>query len=232
MSVFGMIGMVGVGFYLGSYALLQVGVLRGSGYVYTLLNLIAASCVAISLIDAFNLSSLMIQVAWITISLVGLARIFLFRHLQRFSLDDRKFGDAVLPDLDDTELKKLVKIGTWTTLPAGTILTRQGAPIDALVYMASGAAIVERNGKTIAQMGNARFIGEVTCMTGEAATATVRLSKEARVLRLPAAEFRRFVMRRQIVRDHLEKAFARDLRRKLGERFRDTFAPKPQVRTP
>ncbi|MEM7212198.1 MAG: cyclic nucleotide-binding domain-containing protein [Pseudomonadota bacterium] len=191
------------------------------------MNLIAASCVAVSLIEAFNLSSLVIQAIWIAISLIGLARIFHFRNLHRFSLDDRKFGDAVLPELEDAELRALVKVGTWETLPAGTELTREGVPIEALIYLSSGAAEVERGGKVVAQMNNARFIGEVTCMTGDDATATVRLTRDARVLRLPSAEFRSFIMRRRVVRDHLEKAFARDLRRKLSERIRERLVPEP-----
>ena len=106
MSVYGMIGIVGVGFYLGSYAMLQTGILKGAGLTYTILNLIAASCVAISLIDAFNLSSLVIQLSWITISLIGLSRLYLFRCMHRFSLDDRKFGDAALPEIDDQDLHR------------------------------------------------------------------------------------------------------------------------------
>ena len=217
MSVYGIIGILGVGFYLGSYALLQFGMLRGAGYVYTLLNLIAASCVAVSLIDAFNLSSLLIQCSWIVISVIGLARLFLFRRLNRFSLDDRKFGDAVLSRLDDVDLKRLLRVGEWETLPVGTTLTEQGHPVDALVYLANGKAQVIRDGNPVAVMSTGRFVGEMTCMTGEPATATVRVTQEARVLKLPASEFRRFVTRQPVVRDHIEIAFARDLRRKLSE---------------
>lgn len=225
MSVYGMIGIVGVGFYLGSYAMLQTGILKGAGLTYTILNLIAASCVAISLIDAFNLSSLVIQLSWITISLIGLSRLYLFRCMHRFSLDDRKFGDAALPEIDDQDLHRLLKVGRWETLAAGTILTRQHQPIEALVYLASGAAVVERDGEIIATLNHARFIGEITCMTGDGATATVRLCQDSRVLKLPVAEFRRFILRRPVIREHLEIAFARDLRRKLSDRIRLELVP-------
>ena len=225
MSVYGMIGIVGVGFYLGSYALLQFGILRGAGFTYTILNLIAACCVAISLFDAFNLSSLVIQMSWITISLIGLTRIYLFRYLHRFSLEDRKFGDAVVPTLDDQELRHLLKIGTWETLPAGTTLTEQGQPIEALVYIASGGADVERGGKVVARMAHAQFIGEITCMTGVGATATTKLVRDSRVLRIPVTEFRHLMRRRTIIREHLEFAFAHDMRRKLSDRFHLDVAP-------
>lgn len=225
MSIYGMIGILGVGFYLGSYALLQFGILKGAGFTYTILNLIAASCVAISLLDAFNLSSLVIQMSWITISLVGLTRIYLFRYMHRFSLEDRKFGDAVVPTLDDQELRQLLKVGRWETLPAGTTLTEQGQPIEALVYIASGGADVERGGRVMARMRHARFIGEITCMTGVGATATTRLIRDSRVLRIPVAEFRHLMRRRPVIREHLEFAFAHDMRRKLADRFHLDGAP-------
>lgn len=227
MSFYGIIGIAGVGFYLGSYALLQFGLLRSAGYVYSMLNLIAASCVALSFLDAFNLSSLLIQVSWIVISLIGLTRIWMFRNLNRFSLDDRKFGDAVLSRLDDVDLKRLLNVGEWETLPAGTILTEQGQPVDALVYLATGKAEVQRDGHAVATMSTARFIGEMTCMTGEPATATVRLVTEARLLKLPASAFRSFVTRQPVVRDHIELAFARDLRRKLAEHMHKNVLASP-----
>ena len=71
------IGLLGVAFYLGSYAALQFGRLDGSSAVYTGLNLAAASCVLVSLASNFNLSSLLIQMFWIGISLYGLFRIWM-----------------------------------------------------------------------------------------------------------------------------------------------------------
>jgi hypothetical protein len=54
------IGIAGVALYLGSYAALQVGLLRGQSYAYASINLAAASCVLISLTQNFNLSSALI----------------------------------------------------------------------------------------------------------------------------------------------------------------------------
>ncbi|MEM6622376.1 MAG: cyclic nucleotide-binding protein [Pseudomonadota bacterium] len=76
------VGYLGAGLYLLAYTLLKTGVLNGSSYSYTFLNLFAAAFVAISLIEAFNAASLIIQAAWITISLVGLSRRLLSRSLR------------------------------------------------------------------------------------------------------------------------------------------------------
>ena len=53
-------GYIGVGLYLGSYVLLQFGVILGSGSLYSVLNLLAACFVLASLMSAFNMSSAII----------------------------------------------------------------------------------------------------------------------------------------------------------------------------
>ena len=69
------IGLTGTALYIGSYFLLQAGKIRGDDIVYSLFNLLAASLVLFSLSYKFNLASTLIQVSWILISLVGIARI-------------------------------------------------------------------------------------------------------------------------------------------------------------
>ena len=66
------IGIIGVAFYICNYFLLQVNLLDGNSITYTILNLLAATLVLISLVNTFNLPSVLIQVSWILISLVGI----------------------------------------------------------------------------------------------------------------------------------------------------------------
>lgn len=70
------VGLIGVILYISSYAALQLGLLQGSGYTYTLMNLAAAILVLVSLMESFNLSSAIIQITWITISIFGLSRLW------------------------------------------------------------------------------------------------------------------------------------------------------------
>jgi len=71
-----LLGVVGFIFYMLAYGLLQLGKLSGQCYSYTLLNMLAASLVLISLVHQFNLASALIQVSWIVISIVGLLRLY------------------------------------------------------------------------------------------------------------------------------------------------------------
>lgn len=72
--IFTAIGMAGCACYIASYFLVQIGRIDGNDYCYVLLNLIAASLLLISLTQEFNLSSATVQIFWIMISIVGIAR--------------------------------------------------------------------------------------------------------------------------------------------------------------
>ena len=70
-----LIGFAGVVLYLGSYFLLQTGIIRSASYAYCFSNMTAASLVMISLTHDFNLASALIQIFWIAISAMGLIRL-------------------------------------------------------------------------------------------------------------------------------------------------------------
>lgn len=221
MELYHYVGIAGVALYLTAYALLQLGLLRGSDYRYTLMNMAAAACVLISLIDEFNLSSFLIQVSWIAISIVGLARMAFHARMLKFTAAEVELATSALPGLPRIELRRLLNQGRWATHFAGTTLARQGEQVSDLIYVASGRATVLRDGAQIAEISEGSFIGEITCLTGAPATATVVVSGRMRCFRIPAETLRSHVQGRPGTLEHLERAFGADLRRKLersGER--------------
>lgn len=74
------IGNLGVVMIVGSYFLVQIGKMSATGLFYTLLNGIGAAFIMVSLYFDFNLSAFIVEVFWILISLVGMARIYLQRR--------------------------------------------------------------------------------------------------------------------------------------------------------
>jgi len=74
------IGNLGVIMIVGSYFLVQIGKMSATGLLYTLLNGIGAAFIMVSLYFDFNLSAFIVEVFWILISLVGMARILLQRR--------------------------------------------------------------------------------------------------------------------------------------------------------
>ncbi|MEE4209990.1 MAG: hypothetical protein V2I43_12045 [Parvularcula sp.] len=80
MAISDFLGLIGVGFVLLAYFLLQAGRLEAQDLRYPLINLAGASLILISLFRTFNLASFVIEIVWIAISLYGIARILIRRR--------------------------------------------------------------------------------------------------------------------------------------------------------
>lgn len=212
---FNAIGIAGVGLYLGSYAALQAGLIRGQGYLYASINLAAASCVLVSLVQNFNLSSALIQISWIVISVIGMVRLYLVYRKLKFSNEEIAMLEAVLPDMAKEHARALLNLGFWATGEQGLVLTDEHEPVTHLVYLAEGEASVVSGGRMVALINRASFIGEITCMTGEPASGTVALTRPSLYFAIEAGMLRSFLNANRDVRDVLEMAFAKQLRHKL-----------------
>lgn len=85
MNIFDISGLSGFCLYVAIYGGLQLGKIDGNSMRYTLLNAAAASLVLIGLWQNFNLASALIQIMWISISVVGIYRMLYRRKKTRIS---------------------------------------------------------------------------------------------------------------------------------------------------
>ena len=83
------IGVVGFMIYITTFFNVQSGNICGNGMLFPLLQVIAASCVLVSLASAYNLASFMIQTSYIAIGLFGIAL-----RLRRVRANRRRPPDA------------------------------------------------------------------------------------------------------------------------------------------
>lgn len=207
-------GYLGVALYLAAYAALQTGVIRGSGYAYTLLNLAAASLVLASLHTAFNMSSALIQGSWIVISLAGLARTAILNRTVRFSDEDRSFLNAAFPGMPRPMARRFLDSGTWVSADPGAALTREGAPVTALFFLLNGRADVFSGDRLIGEIERG-FIGEINVRKGRPASATVRVSSLSRLFTISGDNLRRICASDSDLRVLLENGLSEDTGKKL-----------------
>ena len=73
-SLYTAMGFLGVGMVLFSYFLLQAGKVKPESQLYAALNIGGSCGILVSLIPAFNLPSMAMQLCWITITLFGVIR--------------------------------------------------------------------------------------------------------------------------------------------------------------
>ena len=80
MSLYDLSGLLGALLILAAYAGVQMRRLDPHRPTALLLNLTGPSLVLFSLVEDFNLAALLLQLAWIAVSLFGLARFALRRR--------------------------------------------------------------------------------------------------------------------------------------------------------
>lgn len=214
-SLYDIVGLMGVAFYVSSYALLQAGWIRGSGATYTWMNLAASSLVLVSLFNDFNLSSAIIQVTWITISLGGLLRNAYLKRAIRFSAEEQNFANAALAHLSKQGARAFFDNGVWIDFASAVTLASEGEQAGGLTYLASGAASVRLAEKPIAELQAGAFIGELSCFTGASATATVVTTKPGRLFRISTENLLRVTQKYPELRASLEDSIRQDIKVKL-----------------
>ncbi|MEO1242942.1 MAG: hypothetical protein AAFX54_13630 [Pseudomonadota bacterium] len=74
------VGLIGVSFVVGTYFFSQVGRMNVNRPLYPALNGVGALLILYSLSHTFNAASFVIEVFWLGISIVGLARALLKRN--------------------------------------------------------------------------------------------------------------------------------------------------------
>lgn len=70
------IGIIGVAIILVVYYLLQVERMKSDELIYSVINLVGALLIVVSLMYSFNLASFVIEICWIAISIIGIVRYF------------------------------------------------------------------------------------------------------------------------------------------------------------
>ncbi|MBO9445754.1 cyclic nucleotide-binding domain-containing protein [Ruegeria sp. R14_0] len=210
-----MIGVFGAGLYILNYFLLQIGVIRGNGVLYPVLVIIAAGCVMISMAEEFNLAGAIIQMAYIAISVIGLLRGYLSRHLVRFTQPERQFISHHLESLKPHQARRLLNTASIREHKTGDILIEEGKITDFLGYVLNGQTTILKNGQVINSCGSDEILGELTFGLGLPATATVIATEPTTCLVFDNIQLSRLLRRNRHIDDALKAAHFRHARQKL-----------------
>ncbi|WP_170785097.1 cyclic nucleotide-binding domain-containing protein [Ruegeria lacuscaerulensis] len=210
-----MVGVFGAGLYILNYFLLQMGMVRGTGVTYPVLVIVAASCVLISMMREFNLAGSIIQMAYISISVLGLLRGYLSRHLVRFSDAERQFIAHHLETLKPHQARRLLNTATIQEFPAGSKLIEEGKTTDFLGFVLSGQTTILKDDQVINRCGADEILGELTFSLGLPATATVKATEPTTCLVFDNIQLTRLLRRNRHIDDALKAAHFRHARQKL-----------------
>jgi len=160
-----------------------------------------------------------VSMFWETLfTLVNIAQFMILQIENRrgsFNEDEDYFIRTCLPNIERSYARRLVKLGAWTEVQDETILVFENKVPDKLKFIISGKADVFRDGKLIGKVGRGDFVGEISYLTGEEATATAIVTEPIRYLAFGQKRLRDHLTKNTEVRHALETSFNRNLADKL-----------------
>jgi hypothetical protein len=150
-----------------------------------------------------------------TVNAVQLAIVLMAGRRKWTDEDERLFVETVMPTLDGNLRARMLKLARWETREPGQVLVREGETSPQLVFIARGAASVEKGDAMIGVCGPGDFLGEMSFLTGKPASATVRVSNEVRCCIYDPAVLKALTKKHPAIRQALELSFNHNLVGKL-----------------
>lgn len=138
-----------------------------------------------------------------------------------FSDEERDLYAGVFANFKPVEFHRLIRAAKWRDIPAGATLVAQGAEPGGIFLLARGRLRVSRNGQPIAELRPHEFVGELSYLSGEHATADVTSLEPVRLLHWEPAPLRSLFLREPSLQYAFQSLLNTDLARKLR---RDTAA--------
>jgi CRP-like cAMP-binding protein len=149
------------------------------------------------------------------ISVIGLARLYIVHRYVTLSREQADVIARLVPGLKKDRARQMLRLGRFEEVPVGHILAVEGAPVRDLALLLAGQAQIERGSVQVALVGPGALVGELTFASGAPATATVRVSQEARVFLIERGVLLAYLARNPDVGSMMEQGIAGDLRAKL-----------------
>jgi hypothetical protein len=152
------------------------------------------------------------------INIVQVAIIIKQRSGVHFTEEEKELHDTLFKNFAPFEFMKLMRVGKWLEAKQGQILATEEKPIDSIMLIYNGLVGVETNGKEVATLKDGNFIGEMSFITGGAASATVKALLPTRYIAWPKDAISRLLNRNPSMRFAMQAMLSTDLSKKLRHR--------------
>jgi hypothetical protein len=160
-----------------------------------------------------------VTVFWETmLIIVNVVQIFLIWQANRratFNEDEKRMIAERLRGLSPREARRLLDMGLWVEGAPGTELTEQGQPVKHLVYLVSGLAEIDVDGRIVGQCEAGNFVGEMSLVDGGPASATARVTEQAHYWMIATDKLRKLRAEASPLMAALEVGIAHDLKTKI-----------------
>lgn len=153
--------------------------------------------------------------AFICLNIVQIGILIYERRPIRFTDDENRLFQMVFRTLTPVEFLKLLKIARWLEARPSEQLAKKGETLDDVMVIFSGRVSVEVDGRLVAELTDGQFIGEMSFLTGESASATVKAVERTKYVAWLKKDLKLFLERNPNLSPSLQTIIGADLVKKL-----------------
>ena len=162
---------------------------------------------------------LWIGIGWalvfVAINVAQLGRLTHERYRIRHTEHERLLRKGMFRDLNTVGFNRLLGTGRWRDVEDGTVLTREGHPVEEIILIAHGEAEVEVGGRNVATLQSGSFCGEMSFLTKDNASATVVAAGTCRLFAVNKEKLATLLEKDHDIKTAIHGVIGRDLAYKL-----------------
>ena len=163
----------------------------------------------------FDPVSVLWETIFVLVNIGQLLIIWYYEYHHRFADEERHFADNMPPGVDRSAIKRLLDLAELERHAPGDVLTTEGQPVPRLLYLADGIVKIEHGDRVVAICGPGDYIGELSFLSGNLASATATVVKPACILAFDQTRLNAATESDTQLRRTLESALNRNLAGKL-----------------
>lgn len=210
-------------FDTGDAALLVAGILLVASFAMTsmrwlrIIALVAGAAALFWAIVTGPGSLVVVLIAAFVIVNGGQLLMMILRTRQHhLSAEERELLEGVLQVQEPEQQRRLLGLMRWQDARPDDVLMQQGQARPPLIYLASGAAAIELDGAVVGVCGSGDFLGEMSMVTGETASATVRVTHAVRIARFDRDALAQFTATLPEMKRAFDAALNRGMAQKIA----------------
>jgi CRP-like cAMP-binding protein len=170
-------------------------------------------------------SGLLLAVAFVAINAARLFQLWRRARSGSMTSEERELFDHVMKIEDPSKQNRLRDLMEWRDVEVGDVLIEEGQLDPPLIYIASGRAAIVKGGVLVSECGAGEFVGEMSHISGEGASATVKVAHPMRMARLDRDALAQLSQSLPEIGRAVDSAFNRSLAVKVVRMNRTTAPP-------
>ena len=113
------------------------------------------------------------------------------------------------------EYRRLLNLAHWENKPAGAVMANEDKMLPQLMLLYSGTVQVEKKGRIIAVLKSGDFVGEMSFVSVNVASATVTATEQTRLLCWDKNQLKKFLDNDPSLKMSLESTLSCNMAKKL-----------------